>query len=244
MANAVMEQLVVRCASGRVAEFIKDSGTSGTLYELVTGGNDVNQTAGVSLGDALSGEVITDAFVSCMGLIAEAPAFGGCYILSETGQVAGIIQGGGGATGPGLQPLHRPIAVRVGFVAKAYAENAGTGIVRSFVGVYYSDGSADAFGVTLVDATSTALVSLITGASWGQAGAGKTAVKYYGILNNTNTNNEDGNGNNWWYAQNAQGTLTGCMLPILCASGGGWSEWSSTPIPVAQNDTLKGTYAT
>lgn len=244
MANAVKQALMVRCASGRVAEFIKDDGTSGSTFELVTGGNDVNQTAGVSFGDALSGEVVTHAFVASMGLVAEAPAFGGCYILSETGQVAMIIQGAGGAVGPGLQPLCKPLAVRVGFTAQAIAENAGTGIVRVFVAAAFSDGSYDVYGGTLSDASSVALTSLITGASWGQSAAGKTAMKYYAIFNNTNTINEDGNGNDYLYAQSAQGQLTGAMYPILCASGGGWSKFTECPIPVAQNDTLKGTYAT
>ena len=58
---------------------------------------------------------------------------------------------------------------------------------------------------------------------------------YYAILNNTNTINEDGNGQNFVYAQDAQGQLTGLMTPVLCASGGSWSAFGSTPIPISSN---------
>jgi hypothetical protein len=244
MANAVKMAVAVRCASGRVAEFVKDDGTSGTTYELVTGGTGLNQTSGVSLGDALSGETITHAWASCMGVVSENPAFAGCWITAPDGSVAAIIQGGGAAAQKPLQPLYRALKVSTGMQAKGVAENAGTGIVQAFVGVCYASGKHDVFQSTLSDASETSFTSVISGATWGQAGAGQTATAYYAILNNTNTINEDGNGQNFVYAQDAQGQLTGLMSPVLCASGGSWSAFGSTPIPISQNDTLKATYAT
>jgi len=242
MANAVAQSVTVRCASGRCAYFVKDSGTSGTVYELVTGGNDLNQTAGVSFGDALPGEIVTHAFSQCNGIVSEASAFGGAWITSPQGDVAAVVQGGGDMP-PVFPALYRPLRVQVGMVLKGVAENAATTVVRAFVGVCYANGKHDIFSATLVDATSTELTSVISGATWGQAGAGNTAVAYYAILNNTNTINEDNNGTNVLYAQDAQGQLKGFMPPVL-ATGGIWTEFNRIPIRIHQNDQLSGTYAT
>ena len=200
MADAVAQSVTVRCSSGRCAYFIKDSGASGTAFELVTGGNDLNQTAGVSFGDALSGETVTHAFSQCNGVVSEASSFGGAWITSPQGDVAAIVQGGGEMP-PVYPPLFRAVRVSPGMQLKGIAENAGTAVVRAFVGVNYASGRCDIFSATLVDATKTAFTSVISGATWGQAGAGQIAAAYYGILNNTNTVNEDNNGTNAFYAQ-------------------------------------------
>lgn len=244
MANAVKMAVSVRCASGRVAEFVKDDGTSGTTYELVTGGTGLNQTSSVSFGDALSGEVVTHAWASCAGLVAESPSFAGAWITATDGSVAALIQGGGAGAQYPMQPLYKPLRVTTGMQMKGVAENAGTGIVQAFVGVCYSNGGHDVFQSTLSDASETSFTSVISGATWGQAGAGKVAVAYYGILNNTNTINEDGNGQNFIYTQDAQGQTTGLITPVLCGSGGSWSSFGTCPIPISQNDTMKATYAT
>ena len=242
MANAGAQSVTVRCASGRCASFVKDSGTSATTYELVTGGNDLNQTAGVSFGDALANETVTHAFSQVNAIVSEAICFGGAWVTSPQGDVAAVIQGGGEQP-PVFPALYRPLRVQVGMVLKGIAENGATSVVRAFAAVCYANGKHDIFSGTMVDATSTALTSVISGASWGQAGAGTVAVAYYAIFNNTNTINEDNNGTNFLYAQDAQGQLKGFMPPVL-ATNGIWTEFVTVPIPIHQNDTLKGTYAT
>lgn len=242
MANAMNQSVTVRCASGRCAYFVKDSGTSGTTYELVTGGNDLNQTAGVSFGDALSGETVTHAFSQVNGVVAEAASFGGAWITSPQGDVAAIIQGGGEMPNS-YPPLYRAVPVSPGMQLKGIAENAATTVVRCFVGVNYASNKCDIFSATLVDATKTAFTSVISGATWGQAGSGQVAAAYYAILNNSNTINEDGNGTNVLYAQDAQGGLKGFIFPTF-ASNHLWTKYTTVPIPIHQNDSLSGTYAT
>jgi hypothetical protein len=234
----------VLCASGRFAEFIKSSATSGSIEELTSGGANTNQVSGVSFGQLLDGEVVTHAVATITAAGASYANYDLGFITSQSGEVAAIIQGGQSS---GLFPaLHEPLKVSTGMLLKAQSTTAATTVVEASLGVYYSDGSAACFQATGSDAANAAFTDVISGSTWGQTGAGKVAVAYYCTLGNTNTVNEDGNGNNFGYFLDAQGTMKGGFTPAQTAAAGGqgFSWYNYAPVMIDQNDTANITYAT
>ncbi len=241
---ALQLQCAVRCASGRVAQFIKAGATSGSIEELTTGGADVNQVSGVSFGQALAGETVTHMYFTVCAPTSTATGFDVGFVTSPQGNVATVVQGG--TQFSAMPALYKPLPVQTGMLLKGQSTTAATTVTEATFATYYNDGSCAVYQATGSDGTKANFADVISGATWGQTGSGKIAVAYYCTLNNTNTINEDGNGNNFVYALDAQGQLKGLVSPASSAGSGIGTtvDYISVPIMVHQNDNLSLTYAT
>ena len=240
MASDVMA--FVKFRSGQIAYLVKDGATLGGPFDTDhTGGNKVNQTSGVDIGQAYSGQVAVAAHVIVIkdgAVLSSGSGDGLCaaYFQGPDGKIICTVNGGGGATS-GFQPLDKPVVMTTGVIFRAAAQAATDGLCVGTLAVCCTDGTHDVFQATAQDGTAVAMVNK-DGATIGQALSGK-ALKYaYATYNSTKGLNEDGAGVGAFYLEAADGTLKHMFPP--CQGNG------SSPLPlimgyattIQQNDTL------
>ena len=240
MASDVMA--FVKFRSGQVAYLVKEGATlSGTFDTIQTGGNKVNQTSGVDIGQAYTGQVAVAAHVIVIkDGTSTAPSAGdglcAAYFQGPDGKIICTVNGGGGSTS-GFQPLDKPVMMTTGVIFRAAAQAATDGLCKATLAVCCNDGTHDVFQATADDGGAVAMVNK-DGSTIGQALSGK-ALKYaYATYNSTKGLNEDGAGVGAFYLEAADGTLKHMFPP---SQGNGASP---VPIiagyntPINQNDTL------
>lgn len=212
----------------------------GRYGELTTEGGDLNQTAGVSVGQAFSGKTAVAAVVKVSTDNATTAALCAAYFENPDGSIACPIQGGGvGVTG--LPKLVKNVRMQTGLVVKACLQDLSDAATKlGTLAVYTSSGKCDVFAALGVDSTPTAMVNA-QGATIGQALSGQTIVGAYATYAATNGLDDNDDGVNAFYVEDASGQLK-AMYPPAFGGGGGGPElpcpYIRYPVRIQQNDTL------
>jgi len=238
-------------SDGTFGSFANSSVSDSTTTEIKTGGTGINQVSDVSIGQAFAGktcvalslQVVTDDAITgyfCFG-----------YLQSPTGQMLCPVQGGS-YTGVGLPKLKRPVKMAPGVKLFAQCDTVADAVSTASMAVYCASGKSAIFTVTAVDATKTAMVDTLTGATIGQALAGERIVCSYQTYPASKGLNDNQAGNSGYYIEGADGQLKLMIPPTGAGSStnsnagasgnylGGNSPWVdyAVSIPIGQNDTL------
>lgn len=215
------------------------AGSSGE--EIQTGGTNLAQVSGVSVGQAFVGKTMTHAAASVNTAGANTGAGIWAGLKNPDGSYAVPIQIGGQTFGD-LPQLVRPVKMTTGMKAfaawQASADSATK--VAAFFG-YATDGYTDLLFADMVDATKTELVNA-SGATLGQSFSGKTLACYYATYGGLYGLNEAGAGNSALYVEAPDGALKG-LVPACNVSGSGAEQttpYVKIPISIGQNDGIFG----
>ncbi len=235
MANVV--QISVRFASGKVGSLYNSSVTDNTTTEITTGGTGLNQTGSLSFGQAFVGETITHIGATVEGNAAS--AFNVCYLESGIGTVLYPIQISGGGAGQ-MHPVLFPIKVAVGQQVQARVSTSDATEKDACMAVICSDRTCAVFQVTAVADTKTEMTNLLSSTTtFGQTLAGKQITHAYATFTNSGGLNDDGGGNNFFYAENSAGILKGTWYTDAPVNQTGHpARWQTLPCSVDQNDSL------
>ena len=99
---------------GSLRSTVTESSTAfGQYTEITTEGGDLNQTEGISAGQAFNGQTVTHAYALCATDNATTAAFVGAYFEDTNGSIMVPIQGGGQHMS-GLPMLKKPIRLMTG----------------------------------------------------------------------------------------------------------------------------------
>ena len=197
----------------------------------------MNQTSGVSVGQAFNGKTCTHAFAKCATDNATTASFVSAYFENTDGSIAVPIQGGG-TLQSGMPMLKKPMKMATGVVCKAALQDTADAVQVATLAVYCASGKSDIFAALAVDDTPTAMVNP-QGKTIGQALDGQSISCAYATYAATNGLDDNDGGVNALYIENAQGTLK-AMYPTTSGNGigGGPVEYISYPVKIVQNDTL------
>jgi len=223
---------------GSLRSTVTESSTAfGQYSEITTEGGDLNQTSGVSVGQAFNGLTCTHAFAKCATDNATTGSFVSAYFENTDGSIAVPIQGGG-TLQAGMPALKKPMRMTTGVVCKAALQDTGDAVQIATLAVYCASGKSDIFAALAVDDTPTAMVNP-QGKTIGQALDGQTISCAYATYAATNGLDDNDGGVNALYIENAQGTLK-AMYPTTSGNGigGGPVDYISYPVMIVQNDTL------
>jgi len=226
----------VQFSDGTFASLHATGVTAEAVAELPTGGNNMNQVSGVSIGQAYQGKVATAALITVQTDSSTTGLFSYGYFLGPDGKIICPIQGGGSKTG-GLPALAKGVRMQTGVTVQANWDAQADAVALASLAVVCTDGTSDIFSVKAVADTETAMVNK-DGSTLGQALAGKKLKMCYGTYSSTNGLNDDGGGFGGFYIQSAEGVLKFVAVP---SNGGGQdaSPWiSGYGVPISQNDTL------
>jgi len=242
MANSA--QCIVKCASGRVMSFGNTSITANTTTELQTQGIGLNQTASISLGNALVGETITHAFMTVQAATGSSAGINASYLFGFIEKPDGALSvpiEGGGHVSACMPQLVRPHRVQVGDLLKMQMTVQSATEVKANLVTYAASGKCSVFQVTAVADTKTEIVDVQTGGTIGQSMAGQTIIYAYATFPNLNGINDDQAGNNFFFLENSQGQLKDAFFPMNAFSG-----FKVVPVMgrtrIDQNDTLSVTW--
>ena len=238
-------------SDGTFGSFANAAVTAETSTEIQTGGVGVNQSSGISLGQAFANKTLVA--MSCLVQTDDAITGSFCYgyILGPTGEMLCPVQGGNFG-GVGLPRLKRPVQCVPGvklFAAFDVVADAGTQL--GSMAIYCASGKSAIFTAKGVDATKTSMTDILTGNTVGQSLDGEHCVCSYQTYPAVKGLNDNQAGNSGFYIESSDGALK-LMIPpstsggAVSATGGagsylqgvtGWVEYP-VPIPLAQNDTL------
>ena len=138
---------------GSLRSTVTESSTAfGQYSEITTEGGDLNQTEGISVGQAFNGKTCTHAF----GKVATDSATSAClvsiYFENTDGSIAVPIQGGGQLQSA-MPALKRPIMMRTGVVCKGALQDSADAVQIATLAVYCASGKSDVFAALAVDDT-------------------------------------------------------------------------------------------
>ena len=201
----------VKFSDGTMGSFLKEGATAETVTTLPTGGNGINQGAGIEIGQAYAGKVAIACQVVCQTDSAVTAAFSYGYFLDPQGKIMTLVQGGG-AHSSGLAPLPKTVRMEPGITLNACFDTVADAVALASLGVCYTDGSADVYFVKAVADTATELVNK-DGNGIGKSGVGKVIKYAYATYPATNGLNDDGGGFGAFYIQSADGQLKHCFPP-------------------------------
>lgn len=238
-------------SDGTFGSFANSSVSDETVTEIQTGGTGINQVSGVSIGQAFAGKtaIALSLQVQTDDAITGSFCFG--YLQSPTGQMLCPVQGGT-YTGVGLPKLKRPVTMSPGVKLFAMSDTSADAVSQASMAVYCQSGKSAIFTVKAVDATKTAMVDTLTGATIGQALAGERITASYQTYPGSKGLNDNQAGNSGYYIEGADGQLKLMIPPVgsgsstnsnAGASGnylGGNSPWVEYPVSISigQNSTL------
>ena len=238
-------------SDGTFGSFANANVTDETVTEIQTGGTGINQVSGVSIGQAFSGKTCVALSLQVQGDDAITGSFCFGYLLSPQGQMLCPVQGGT-YTGVGLPKLKRPVMMSPGVKLFAMSDTSADAVSQASMAVYTTSGKSAIFTVKAVDATKTAMVDTLTGATVGQSLAGERIVCSYQTYAGSKGVNDNQAGNSGYYIEGADGQLKLMIPPVGAGSStnsnagasgnylGGNSPWVdyAVAIPIGQNDTL------
>ena len=222
---------------GSLRSTVTEASTAFSQYtEITTEGGDLNQTAGISAGQAFPGKTVTHAFALCATDSATTASLCSAYFEANNGSIMVPIQGGGQHMS-GLPALKRPVRMQTGVVVKAALQDAADAVQIATLAVYCRSGKSDIFAALGVDDTPTSMVNP-QGKTIGQALDGQVISCAYATYAATNGLDDNDGGVNALYVENSAGVLK-AMYP--CAKGTGGNNpvpYISYPVQIVQNDTL------
>lgn len=233
-------------SDGTFGSFANASVTAETATEIQTGGTGINQASGVSIGQAFAGKTLVA--ISCQVQTDDLVTgkFSYAYLLGPTGEMLCPVQGGN-SSGVGLPRLKRPVRMAPGVKLFAAFDTAADAVALASMAVYCASGKSAIFAVKAVDATKTAMVDVLTGATIGQSLAGQRIVCTYQGYPADKGLNDNQAGNSGFYIESSDGALKLMVSPSggSASTGdgnytGGSLPWVEYPvaIPIGQNDTL------
>tara|TARA_Y100001937_G_scaffold73851_1_gene100496 strand:- start:2799 stop:3542 length:744 start_codon:yes stop_codon:yes gene_type:complete len=230
-------------SDGTFGSFANSNVTAETSTEIQTGGTGLNQADGISIGQQYEGKVLVALSVQVQTDDATTGAFSYAYLSAPNGQIAGIVRGTN-YQGMPVRDLCRPIKMENGVKLFAAFDAASDAVSLASLAVHCASGRAEVFAVKAVDATKTAMVSVISGLTIGQALAGETILKYYATYPASKGLNDNQAGVSAFYCESADGQLK-YMFPPRTGSptqGGGDGDndlgYCKVPVRIEQNDTL------
>ena len=159
-------------SDGTFGSFANASVSVETSTEILTGGVGINQSSGVSIGQAFAGK--TCVALSCQVQTDDAVtgSFSYAYLLGPTGEMLCPVQGGNFG-GVGLPRLKRPVRMAPGVKLFAAFDTVSDAVSLAAMAVYCSSGKSAIFSVKAVDAVKTSMTDVLTGATIGQSLAGQ-----------------------------------------------------------------------
>ena len=238
-------------ACGTFASFANASVSDETVTEIQTGGTGINQVSGVSIGQAFAGKTLVALSLQVQTDDAITGSFCFGYLLSPTGQMLSPVQGGT-YPGGGLPRLKKPGMMSPGVKLFAMCDTSADAVSQASMAVYSTSGKSAIFTVKAVDATKTAMVDTLTGATIGQSMANERIVCTYQTYGGSKGLNDNQAGNSGYYIESSDGQLKLMIPPVGAGSStnsnagasGNYLEGNSpwvdypVPIPINQNDTL------
>jgi len=227
-------------SDGTFGSFANANVTAETATEIQTGGVGINQASGVSIGQAFAGKTLLA--ISCLVQKDDDTSgnFSYAYLQGPTGEMLCPVQGGN-SDGSGLPRLKRPVRMAPGVKLFAAWDDLTDAVSLASMATYCASGKSAIFAVKAVDATKTAMVDVLTGASIGQSLAGQRIVCSYQTYGASKGLNDNQAGNSGFYIESSDGALKLMVPPNLHESNAqGQSPWVEYPvaIPIGQNDTL------
>jgi hypothetical protein len=222
---------------GSLRSTVTDSTTAfGQYEEIKTEGGDLNQTEGVSVGQAFPGKVCTHAYAKCATDNAVTACLVSAYFENTDGSIAVPIQGAGQIQSA-FPALKKPVRMTTGIVAKAALQDAADAVQIGTLAVYCASGKSDVFAALAVDDTPTAMVNP-QGKTIGQALDGQTIVCAYATYAATNGLDDNDGGVNAFYIESSAGVLKAMYPPSKGNTGDGAVPYIEYPVRIQQNDTL------
>ena len=217
--------------------------------EIKTGGVGINQSSGVSIGQAFAGR--TCVALSCLVQADDAVtgSFSYAYLQGPTGEMLCPVQGGNFG-GVGLPRLKRPVRMVPGVKLFAAYDTVGDQVSLASMAVYCASGKSAIFSIKAVDAVKTSMADILTTGTIGQSLAGERIICTYQTYPATKGLNDNQAGNSGFYLESSDGAL---KLMVSPTTSGGASSAADTgsylqgnsgyveyavPIPISQNDTL------
>ena len=232
-------------SDGTFGSFANASVSVETSTEILTGGVGINQSSGVSIGQAFAGK--TCVALSCQVQTDDAVtgSFSYAYLLGPTGEMLCPVQGGNFG-GVGLPRLKRPVRMAPGVKLFAAFDTVSDAVSLAAMAVYCSSGKSAIFSVKAVDAVKTSMTDVLTGATIGQSLAGQRIVCSYQTYPASKGLNDNQAGNSGFYVESSDGALKLMISPVAgpaadtgsyIQGGSAWVEYA-VAIPLGQNDTL------
>ena len=232
-------------SDGTFGSFANASVSVAAATEILTGGVGINQSSGVSIGQAFAGK--TCVALSCQVQTDDAVtgSFSYAYLLGPTGEMLCPVQGGNFG-GVGLPRLKRPVRMAPGVKLFAAFDTVSDAVSLAAMAVYCSSGKSAIFSVKAVDAVKTSMTDVLTGATIGQSLAGQRIVCSYQTYPASKGLNDNQAGNSGFYVESSDGALKLMISPVAgpaadrgsyIQGGSAWVEYA-VAIPIGQNDTL------
>jgi len=222
---------------GSLRSTVTESSTPfGQYTEILTEGGDLNQSSGISVGQAFPGKVCTHAFAKCATNNATTACYVAAYFEDTDGSIMVPIQGGGQLQ-TGMPLLKKSVRMKTGIVAKAAFQDAADEVQIATLSVYCRSGKSDVFAALAQDDTPTPMVNR-QGKTIGQALDGQTilcAIPTYAANNGLDDN--DG-GVNALYIESSAGVLKAMYPTSKGNSGESAVPYVEYPVQIVQNDTL------
>lgn len=214
------------------------AGATGEVIQTSNATNLLNQTAGVDVGAAYQGRVVTHASMKVSGQAAGTAAYLYAYFIGSDGAIIVPIRGGGGTMGE-VFPLYKPVKLSTGIRAWGAwgAVSDSESLVTSLT--VCTPNKCDVFTGT----ASVAGVELTNkdGSSFGASLAGTTAAQYWGVYpSNVGVNNQGAGVSTLW-VEAADGQLAALIPPGDggAADTGGQSGTIPIQIPFGIDQNMK-----
>ena len=232
-------------SDGTFGSFANSSVTAETATEIQTGGVGINQTSGVSIGQAFAGKTLVACSILVQTDDAVTAQFSYGYLQGPTGTMLCPVQGGN-FCGVGLPRLKRPIRMVPGVKLYGAFDTGADAVSLASMAVYCASGKSAIFAVKAVDATKTSMTDILTGGTIGQSLAGEKIVCSYQVYPAAKGLNDNQAGNSGFYIESSDGQLKLMIPPVAGHSiesgnylqGGSPYVEYSVSIPISQNDSL------
>jgi len=226
----------VQFSDGSFASLTNADITEATAESLTTGGTGLAQVSGIEIGQAYEGKTAIAAAVQIVTDDATTAMFSNAYFQGPDGKIICLVQGNG-LRGSGLYKLVKPVRMQTGVKLYTTWDAQADAVGLASLAVYCSDGTADVFTATAVDATKTSMTNKDS-ATLGEALAGKVIVNAYGCYPSSKGLNDNQAGVSAFYQEAADGQLKYMYPPQDGHRHSLWLMNGSRPVRVDQNDTL------
>ncbi len=235
-------------SDGTFGSFANAAVSAETATEIQTGGTGINQSSGVSIGQAFADKTLVALSLLVQTDDAVTGAFSYGYLQAPTGDMLCPVQGGT-FSGVGLPRLKRPVKMTPGVKLFAAFDTASDAVSLASMACYCASGKSAIFAIKAVDATKTSMTDVLTGATVGQSLTNERIVCSYQTYGGGKGLNDNQAGNSGYYIESSDGALKLMIAPSCGVStnagiGGDYLQGDSpyveyaVPIPIGQNDTL------
>lgn len=236
-------------SDGTFGSFANTNCTVETSTEIQTGGVGINQSSGISLGQAFPGKTLVAMSLLVQTDDAVTGSFCSGHILGPTGQMLCPVQGGNFG-GVGLPRLKRPVQCVPGVKLFATFDTVSDAVSLASMAVYCKSGKSAIFSIKSVDGVKTEMTDVLTGGSIGQSLANEAIVCSYQTYPATKGLNAANDANAGFYIESSDGSLKLMVSPTTTGGASSAADTGSylqgisgyveypVPIQIQQNDSL------